>query len=43
MAWENENLAAFEQPGYIDPAHDATMEALETANAAREAEHLNQQ
>ena len=34
LAWDHENLAAFKQPGYIDPAHNATMEALEAANVA---------
>ena len=43
MAWEHENLAAFETPGYIDPAHDTMMETLEAANTAREIERLDQE
>ena len=43
MAWEHDNLAAYEHPAYIDPTHDATMEALKAANAAKEAECLDQE
>ena len=43
MAWEHDNLAAYEHPAYVDPAQDATMEALEEANTAREVERLEQE
>ena len=34
-ALELSNLAAYEQPAYIDPPHDQIMEDVEAANAAR--------
>ena len=40
VVWNNENMAAWEHPGYVDPIHDADMENLVEANAAREAERL---
>ena len=43
MAWNKENLAAYEHPGFVDPDQDATMEALMADNAAREAERLSQE
>ena len=43
MAWNHENLTAFEHPGFIDPNHDEAMETLEADNAAREAERLSQE
>ena len=41
LVWNNENMAAWEHPGYVDPPHDTDMEVLAEANAAREAERLN--
>ena len=41
--WNNENLAAWEHPGYVDPQHDQDMEALADANTAHEAEQLKAQ
>jgi hypothetical protein len=38
--WNNENLSAWEHPGYIDPKHDEDMQTLADANAAHEVEHL---
>ena len=38
--WNDENLSAWEHPGYVDPAHDKDMEALADTNAAHEAELL---
>lgn len=43
LVWNNENLAAWEHPGYVDPTHDADMETLAEANVAREAEQLQAQ
>ena len=38
--WNNENLSAWEHPGYIDPTHEEDMQTLADANAAREVECL---
>ena len=43
MVWNNENLAAWEHPGYVDPQHDQDMGALADTNAAREADQLRAQ
>ena len=43
MAWDHDNLAAYKHPGYVDPAQDAIMEALEASNAAKEVEQLDQE
>ena len=40
VVWNNENMAAWEHLGYIDPAHDTDMEMLAEENAAREVERL---
>ena len=40
VVWNNENMAAWEHPGYVDPIHDTDMENLAEANAAREADRL---
>ena len=40
VVWNNENMAAWEHPGYVDPAHDTDMETLAEANAAHEVECL---
>ena len=42
-AWNEDNLSAWEHPGYVDPSHDQDMEALADANAAREAAQLREQ
>ena len=36
VVWNNENMAAWEHPGYVDPAHDTDMEAMAEANAELE-------
>ena len=41
MAWNEENPAAWEHPGYIDQTHADTMEALAEANAMKETQCLN--
>lgn len=41
MAWNEENLAAYEHPGFVDADQDATIEALMADNAAKEAERLS--
>ena len=43
MEWNEGNLSAWEHPGYVDPAHDATMEELAEANAASEAKRLEEE
>ena len=40
VVWNNENMAVWENPGYVDPLQDADMEILAEANAARETERL---
>ena len=38
--WNEENTAAWEHPGYVDPLHDQEMNTLTDQNAAREADRL---
>ena len=41
LVWNSENMAAWENPGYVNPSYDADMETLADMNAAREADRLN--
>ena len=43
ITWNSDNMAAWEHPGYVDPAHDTDMEAIAEENAAREVERLHQE
>ena len=38
--WNNENTAAWEHPGYVDPLHDDTMNTLADQNSACEVDRL---
>ena len=40
VLWNNENMAAWEHPGYVDPQMDADMEMLADANAKRKEDRL---
>ena len=43
MAWNEDNLAAYEHPSFVDPVQEDAMDALMAENTAREAEMLSHQ
>jgi hypothetical protein len=43
MAWNEDNLAAYEHPGFVDPRQGDVMDTLMVENAAKEAEQLSNQ
>jgi hypothetical protein len=43
MAWNAENLTAWEHPGYTDQEYNDTMENIAESNAAKEVKHLDEE